>query len=302
MLSFQFTSTYIDFYSNSLSITLILFSLSLLTLNYFITKEFHQSASYRLSILILLADLFYGIGTFLGIHPQITVSKPLCYVYQWLSTFSISISVSYSTVIAVIYLLNIVYEYRLSKIAKYIVYLLPLLISLLTSLLPIIFNKINTQGTCGYNSNYDGLLWFIVSNFMAIFIACCLCPIIYGMIIHYLLKKHYQLRYNNSYLLKSQYQFQFITYLRLIFYSLVPIVSHSINIFMSIMRLANIPLSITTIHRLSYFGNFLIGTQGFINSILFLTNSIFLKELDQVYHFIFEYKRFHCQYEYAINK
>ncbi|KAI9290640.1 hypothetical protein K502DRAFT_353785 [Neoconidiobolus thromboides FSU 785] len=196
-------------------------------------------------------------------------------------SFDISSSMLYSIVIAVVYLINIKYQYKITKLIKRLILIISILISLTISLSPIAFNKIDaTEKSCGYRTEKGGEYWLVVCNFLTVFVGVIVIPITYTVLIYHLIKKKRELNKTNIKLNRSGLDISYYTLYRLALYPLVPIIAHGVTIYLSIGALLGISIDSYSVHILSLILTFFSSIQGLINSILYLTNSIFLKEIN----------------------
>ncbi|KAI9298432.1 hypothetical protein K502DRAFT_242132 [Neoconidiobolus thromboides FSU 785] len=271
--------------SNTISIIFTATSIVLFITISIINNNIYDSLVYRLSAIILFGNLILNIINL--IQATLLINSTIsCYVLEFLSTLSISLSMLYATVIATILLINVIYLYEFSKRARCFTYLIPIFLSLLLAGLQAIIGNIeNINNQCGY-SNVEDWLSASLIKLGSVIVSIILCPISYFTIFIYINIRNYN---SNQDVLRKGGSFKQLNWkvlLKLLAYPTIPILSY---LFYFII-LYLITYSEEELSRLSQmyaafqgFSKFLFGFQGVLNACLFFNNTIFLKELKKAY-------------------
>ncbi|KAI9291525.1 hypothetical protein K502DRAFT_352908 [Neoconidiobolus thromboides FSU 785] len=280
MFRSQFTEYMLQYYANSLSIIVTLYSLLLFITVSFINNRVNNNIPYLISVFILISDLLYSICQIGFIF--IDLPPIACKIYQWMEILSISLSMFYAATISIIFLLAIKYELRLTLTMRVLTYSIAPILSIILSTLPLAFDRIRTADGCGFNMKNNGVVWILATKFGATFITVFICPIIYIVIIYYLALKKRMLSRSGIGSGSNGSSIQYRAFIRLFIYPLIPLISYVFYMVVFIFAIFKIELNKMTVSTIGDIGAFFSGLQGFFNSLLFLTNSIFLKEINQV--------------------
>ncbi|KAI9297845.1 hypothetical protein K502DRAFT_346633 [Neoconidiobolus thromboides FSU 785] len=271
-------------FSHVVSIIFTLIVLTTVAVISSINQSINKSLPYRLSIFILIGDLFFSCFSLIAISVQ---TQAMCTFAFFMVIFSTLISLLYTLAIGLNLYLMVVHKYYIGRCFRYFLYIAPFLISLILTLIPLIMNKLvlieGDNGGCWYNEAEDGIYWAYFTNYGWIIFSIVFCTFVFVSVLSNLVYNKYSFTSNFK---DSNVKNEINKYIiiRLLMFPLIPIVCY----FLLVLRLIcmskfgeSFNLSDDFFEQTNIAMSFFKGFQGFLNGSLFLYNKVLYKEAER---------------------
>ncbi|KAI9297849.1 hypothetical protein K502DRAFT_362887 [Neoconidiobolus thromboides FSU 785] len=166
-------------------------------------------------------------------------------------------------------------------VLKYAYYIVPLILSLVLSILPVVLGEIIfTSGegsTCWFNEDEtSGFVWAYAVNYAWILFSIIFCTFVFATVSFNLFYEKYKL--NTSFDKKTVTNVNKCVIIRLLMFSLIPIVCYIVLVFRLLFGKS---FTFDQEFQTSIASSFFKGLQGFFNASLFLYNSLLYKEAEK---------------------
>ncbi|KAI9297857.1 hypothetical protein K502DRAFT_323049 [Neoconidiobolus thromboides FSU 785] len=176
--------------------------------------------------------------------------------------------------------LTVIFKFHSGKWMKLALYIVPLLSSLLISILPLAFGQISlAEGSCWFKEWTPlGLQWAYITNYGWIMATIVYCTIVFTSVTFYLIIQRSLFRSSFQGMKSGSLEVKTRTIIKLLMYPLIPIICYALVLVKLALAGLGIKLAEETGYSLNIAATFFKGFQGFFNATLFLFNSLLYRE------------------------
>ncbi|KAI9297870.1 hypothetical protein K502DRAFT_61269 [Neoconidiobolus thromboides FSU 785] len=278
-LLYEHRSKIVNHFSNGVSTIFCTIALLLALTLRVVNKKLNKSISFRLSIFILIGDLLFSIFQIMAVH---STSDFMCHIATAGFLFATLISLLYTVSVALNLVLTIIFKIYCGQYMKLALYIVPFLISLIVSILPLAFKQISFRtASCWFREEEpEGLNWAYATNYIWIMITIVFCTMVFLSVTFYLIIQRSIFRSSYQGMETDKLEIKTQTIIKLLMYPLTPIICYTLIMVKLILISRGVVLEPEADYSLNITATFFKGFQGFFNASIFLSNSLLYKEAE----------------------